>query len=304
MMAVQKKEESQPFSPAGQVASWARQGVDSFFAAQKILLDLTAQQNALFIGMVRERVSMPRIHPGKAIAQFTDKSVKHFATAGKILLDLAADETALVMDGVTEGLPLPVAAATVANIFRHRVDTFIGMEKNLLDAAAEQTHAIAESYQAGKGLKAESVSELARKGIEGFVESEKKFLDLATHEVTTALKGGAEGHKPSRERSKVFTELAREGVNKYVDAQKKLLELGIDQLMPEHKTAAERAPVARKKPRTSLAELTEKSVRNIVAAQKSLMDIAIKPPKAAENGDRKHPPTRRKTRPEAEPAVA
>jgi len=277
-MPAKAKAPSPASSPASQMAGWARQGIESFVAAQKILLDLTAQQNALVIGMVREHLSKPIFRPGDAIAKITDKGVANFAAAGKILLDLAASETALVMDGFKEVLPLPLAARTLADVLRHRVDAFVSMQKRFLDAARDQTHAVAESYQEGEGLMvAASLAELARRGIEGFVETEKKFLDLAAHEVTAATKGDEDVHKPAQDRFKVLTRVAREGVEKYIDAQKKLLNLAIDQLESTGKATGEGIEAARKEARTSWGELTQKSVRNIVTAQKSLMDLAVKP---------------------------
>jgi hypothetical protein len=244
-------------------------------AAQKILLDLTAQQNSLLIGMVRERLSEPAFKPGMALARMADKSVESFTTAGKILLDFAAGETGLVLDGVKKGLPLPAAVGGVAEVFRHRVDTLIGLQKRLLNAAAEQTHVVTESYREGKGFRAiEGVTEFARRGVEDFVDTEKAFLDLATEEVSTVLRGGKEVREPAGDRSKLVSKLAREGVEKYIDAQKKLLELAIKQIEAKGELPP---PEARKKPHTSFAELTEKSVHNLVKAQKSLMDLAIKP---------------------------
>lgn len=269
-----KEPEHRTVRSTNPLAVWARQGIESFVAAQKILLDLTAQQNSLLIGMIRERLSEPGFQPGMALARMADKGVENFTTAGKILLDFAAGETGLMVDGVKKGLKLPAAVGGAAELFRHRVETLIGLQKRLLDAAAEQTHVATESYREGKGLRAlEGVTEFARRGMEDFVETEKEFLDLATEEVSTALRGGKEAREPG-DRSKIVSKLAREGVEKYIDAQKKLLELAIQQF--EAKGEVER-PEARKKARTSFAELTEKSVHNIVAAQKSLMDLAIKP---------------------------
>ena len=231
---------SPPSSPLNRLARWARQGIESFVAAQKTLLDLTAQQNALVFGMVRERLSKPSFRPDVAIAKMADKGVEHFTAAGKILLDLAAGETALAVDGFKEGLRLPAVASTVADVVRHRVDTLIGLQKRLLDAAAEQTHALAESYREGKGLMAgAALAELAQRGIESFVETEKKFLDLVVHEVTTATKDGKEHRKPAQDRSKVLAQLAREGVEKYIDAQKKLLHLAIEQMESTGKATGE-----------------------------------------------------------------
>jgi len=260
-------------SPAARLAGWARQGIESFVAAQKILLDLTAQENALVIGMVRERISNPRHRPDTAVIKFADKGVENITSVGKILLDFAAGETALVADGITSVLPLPPVAGTVANVVRHRIDTLVDMQKNLLDAVAEQTHAVAESYEEGNGLKAAAnVVELARRGIVDFVDTEKKFLDLAAEEVTAK----PAARKAPRDRAKVLTDLAKEGVDKYIDAQKKLLNFAIHQLEAEAKPAAEE-----EEPQTSFAELTQKSVHNFVNAQKSLMDLAMKPIRSA-----------------------
>ena len=281
-MPAKAKAPSPAPSPASQVAGWARQGIESFVAAQKIFLDLTAQQNALVIGMVREHLSKPIFRPGDALAKIGDKGVKNFTAAGKILLDLAAGETALVVHGVKEVVPLPVAARTLADVVRHRVDAFVSMQKRLMDAARDETHALAESYQEGRGLMVgASLAEVARRGIEGFVETEKKFLDLAAHEVTAATKDGKEVYRPSRDRLKVLTQLARQAVEKYIEAQKKLLDLALDQWESTGKATGKGIEDAREEARTSWGKLTQKSVHNIVTAQKSLMDLAVKPLRAS-----------------------
>ena len=158
--------------PAGRLARGTRQAVDSFVAAQNIVLDLTAQQNELAMGVLRERLAKPRIHPGRALASVADKSVAGLTGAGKILLDLAAGESAVVMDVFKEGLRLRPAAGAIADVIRGRVDALIDMQKHLLDAAAEQTHAVTESYKQGKGLAGTvNVAELARRGVEDFVKT-------------------------------------------------------------------------------------------------------------------------------------
>src|SRR5208337_2522779 len=263
------KEEKSPRAspPVNPLMGWARQGIESFVAAQKILLDLAAQEKALLVGLVRENLGKPISRPAATLAGLADMGVRNFTTAGKILLDLAAGETALVVDGVKEGLRLPAAGSAVAEVARHRVDTIVGMQKRLLDTAAEQTHAMAESYQEGKGLMAGArVVELARRGIEGFVECEKKFLDLAAHEVNAANKGGKPNGKP-RERMEVLTKLARQGAEKYIDAQKRLLELAMEELDTVQKVRGDRKVAGRKPLQQSWGELTEKA----------LLNLAIKP---------------------------
>jgi len=305
-MAVKTKESAIADSPARQLAGWARQGFGSFMAAQKILLDLTAQQNALVIGMLRESLSDPP-RPDRAFAKIADKGIQNLTDAGKILLDLAADETSLVVDGVKGVIPLPAAAGTVANLIRHRLLTLVDLQKRFLDVAAEEMHEVAEAYQEGKGLMAAgaSVGKLARRGLESIVETEKDFLDLAVHEVSAERKADGKERKPPRERYRFVSQLAREGGEKYLDAQKKLLNLAIEQIESAGKVVSGRAESARTGARASLGELTEKSVRNLATAQKSLMDLVVKPGKASgTEPKRKAPRTRPKVAKKARQASA
>jgi hypothetical protein len=287
-MTAREKKASHETSPTSMLTGWARQGVQSFVAAQKILMDLAAQENALLIGMVREGLSKPGTRLGVPMAGIAEKGVKNLTAVGKILLDLAADETALAVEGAKEGLRLPAAAGTVADVLRHRVDTFIEMQKNLLDATADQAHAVAESYREGEMLPAAAhMAELARRGIEGFVESEKKFLDLTSHEIAEATKGSKRTTKPPRDRMEVLTKVARDGAEKYIETQKKILELAIDQMEVAAKAGREFKEPKRKEKeiRQSWEELTEKSVKNFVTAEKSLLELAIKPIKGAGRED-------------------
>jgi hypothetical protein len=289
-MTAREKKTPHTASPGSFLTGWARQGVESFVAAQKILLDLAAQENALLIGMVREQFGKTGFRPGVSMAGIAEKGVKNLSTAGKILLDLAASETALAVDGVKEGLRLPVAAGAIADVVRHRVDTLVEMQRQLLDATAEHVHAAAESYREGEPvMPVTKVAELARRGIEGFVESEKKFLDLAAQEVSNATKGGKRTTKPPRARMAVLTEVAREGAEKYIETQKKLLDLAIEQLEAAAKAGGNHKEAARKEVQPSWGELTEKSVKNFVSAEKSLLDLAMKPMKTPREEGRRVP---------------
>ncbi len=250
------------------------------------MLDLTAQQNALLIGALRERMGVSKMKPGKAVAGMADQGVAGLASAGKILLDLAAGEAALAADGVKQGLRLPPAASAMTDLALHRIETVIEMQKRLLHAAAEETHAVAESYMEGDGsvvMAGARMAEFLRQGIVEFVETEKKFLDLAVKDVNHALEGDKEPHKPSKDPAKVFTDVARAGVDQFIDAQKKLLHLAVDQLEKSRKAGKEEPEV--EEPRTTLADVTGKSVHNFVTAQKSLMELAIKPIQTAAPGE-------------------
>jgi len=278
-MKTRDKKATRAAPPASVLVGWARQGMGSFMAAQRILLDLAAQENAMLLGMAREQFGKDGIRPAAKLVEMADTGVKNFTAAGKILLDLAAGETEMMVEGVKEVLPLPASAGVVADVLKHRVETLIGLQKELLHAAEEQTRAVAKSVRDGDGMHAMThAAELARRGMEGFVESEKKFLDLAAHAVTTAAKG-SKGTKAPRDRMKVLTEMVKEGAEKYMGAQKKLLEMTLEQL--ETMGKAEHKKTEPKEGKSVWADLTEKSVKNVVTAEKSLLELAMKPVKEA-----------------------
>lgn len=275
--------------PPGRLATWIRQGVESFVAAQKILLDLTAQQNALAIGILRERVRLPRFQPRSMLMSIADQSVSGITGAGRILLDLAAGETAVVTDGLKDLFQLGPGTSAVADVIRYRAETFIEMQRKLLDGVAGQMHSVAESYHDGKGLAGgASAGELARQALKGFVDTERKFLDLISGEINTLSEGGKPARKVPRDRSRVLAQLARDAVGQYIDAQKKLLDLTIQQFETGTRAANQRTEAARaasreatEQARTSLTELAQKSAKNLIAAERSLLDVAMKPAKAS-----------------------
>jgi len=107
-------------------------------------------------------------------------------------------------------------------------------------------------------------------------------LDLAAKEVSEAIKGNKRNVKPPRERMKVLTELTRDGAEKYMEAQKKLLDLAIEQMERIGKKKGDHKEAGRKPAPGMLGALTEKSVHNLVTAEKSLLELAVKPAKGTE----------------------
>jgi hypothetical protein len=261
-------------SPAAMLANWARQGIDSFIAAQRILLDLTAQEYALGMGMVKERVRIPNLLPIGSMVEMAGQGVTAFIGVQKILLELAAGETVVAITALKKGLGLSPATGAMADIVQTGVGTFISMQQQFLVAAENETKAAIEAYRAGKPMMTGShAAELARHAVEAFVETQKTFLDAVAEQVNMATQPPKDARKTIEARQpKELTSLARAGVDKFIDAQRKLLHLAVDQFEAEDK------PRPRKRePHTSVAELTQKSIQNFTTAQKSLLDLAIKP---------------------------
>src|SRR5579871_2750531 len=180
-----------PGAVASTLASWARQGMESFVATQKILLDLTAQQNSLALGFVRERINFSPLRPLTGLVELTGQSIANFVAAQKILLDLAASENALVQTGVKEGLGLSGVPAALTDAMRDGVNAFVAMQKKFLDMVDVQSRAAVDAIKEGKPFEGKDLADVAREGVENFVHTQKKFLDLVTEVTRTETDGKA-----------------------------------------------------------------------------------------------------------------
>jgi hypothetical protein len=260
-------------SPASTLAGWARQGLESFVATQKILLDLAAQQNSLALGFVRERMNFSPLRPLTAIVDLAGQGLANFVAAQKILLDLAAEENGLMLQGVRDGLGLTGTPALMTDAIREGVDEFVGMQKKFLDMVDAQAQAAVGVITEGKPYEGKSVAEVTRQGLENFVHTQKKFLELVT-DAANYGKGGQKALKPVAHR-KVSTTV-QEGVDKFVDAQKKLLDVAAKQIEGAMKTTEEMMRPS-PEPSTTVGEFARRGVENFINAQKSLLDVAMKP---------------------------
>ncbi len=95
------------------LTGWAQQGVENFFATQRILVDLVTRQNADAMNMLRERLADPAYCPAAILTELTGEGVTNFIEGQKLLLNLAQQEYELVANGLKErvgGLPIAVAA--------------------------------------------------------------------------------------------------------------------------------------------------------------------------------------------------
>jgi hypothetical protein len=68
--------------------------------------------------------------------------------------------------------------------------------------------------------------------MDNFVDSQKKLLDLATHQIAGAMKTAQEMVTPSPEPSTSLGEVARKGVENFINAQKSLLDVAMKPFMP------------------------------------------------------------------------
>lgn len=272
--------------PAGEPSSismlvgWLRQGTESFFASQRILMDLVMRQNAHTVSAFQGRLTEAR-HAGTAATEMAGEGISNFIAAQRVLLNLAQRENEILTTAVKEriGGPAPVTALT--DLFSRGVDTVIGMHQHLLTLAARQADEWIDATKSGEPFEGIHLSALARESMETFVRSQKKFLDVLAEETAVATGKETNGKAHAASKKTELTELARQSAEAYIDAQKKLLDVAALQLKVNAKTAREAIAAMNLLPAETLGELARHTIDGLVESEQDLLNVIVKPPRQA-----------------------
>jgi hypothetical protein len=269
-------------SMGSMLSGWMRQGMDTFFATQRILVDLAMRQNASVMNLIREQFSNPRHSPVGVLTELAGEGMSNFIAAQNVLLNLAQQQNEIVMTGVKERVGDSTAALAMTDLVRRGVDTFIDMQHEYLKIAGKQTHAWLDAVKTGKPFKGERLVEVARDGMENFIRAQKKFLDAVAEEMTRVTSGKhVDGARKTKKTELV--ELARQATDAYIDAQKKLSDLAGQQMHMNLKAASKTMELVKPFPFVPLSDMTREGVKSFVDAQKALMDVMLKPKTAAKH---------------------
>jgi len=269
------------------LSGWAQQGVQSFFATQRILLDLAMRQNANVMHALRKQLTDPHHSPTAILSDLAGEAMTNFIEGQKILLDLGKQQNQILMNGVKERVGEWPAAHALTNLLGRSVETFLHMQEEFLKVAGKQTHTWTEAAKAGKPYETEHLMGLAREGMQNFVKAQKQFLDIIAEE--SAKVGGAK-HKAGtikKIKKTELSELARRATESFIDAQKKLVDIAGKQINANVKTAGTTLELLRPFPFVPFTEVTREAVKSYVDAQKALMDAVVKPVR-----EHKHPAKR------------
>jgi hypothetical protein len=255
------------------LSGWVQQGVENFFATQRILVDLATRQNASAMNFVRDQMADSTFCPMTVFTELAGEGMTNFIEGQKLLLNLAQKEYELVTNGVKErvgGFP-PAVAAT--DFLRRGYDTFVEMQLDFLKIASKQTHTWLAAVKTGKGFDTEGLVEAARDSFDTFVRSQKKFLEVVVEETTnaTAMNGTTKKMKKTE-----LVELAREATDSFVDAQKKLLDLAAKQMNAQLNATEHTLSMIPASPFAPIPDLTRHGVKSFIEAEKALMDTVTK----------------------------
>ena len=168
------------------LSGWVQQGVENFFATQRILVDLAMTQNANAMKMIRSRFADPAFCPAAIASELAGEVMNNFIEGQKLLLGLAQREHEIVTTGVKERVAGNSAAVAMTDLVQRGFDTFIDMQNEFLKMASKQTNTWLNAVKTGKGFDREGLVETAREGMETFVHTQKKFLDVIAEQASKA----------------------------------------------------------------------------------------------------------------------
>ena len=257
------------------LSGWVQQGVENFFATQRILVDLAMSQNANAMNLVRSRLTDSNFCPAAVLTELAGEGMSNFIEGQKLLLSLAQKEYEIVATGVKERVAGYGTAVAITDLAQRGFDTFVEMQLDFLKLASKQTHTWLNAVKAGKGFDADGLVELARDSMETFVRTQKKFLDVVAEETSkvTAAK------EPARKAKKTeLSELAKDATDAFIDAQKKMMDVAGRQVNAQMKAAGQTLNMITPFPFIPIPDLTREGVKTFVNAEKALIDTVMHRP--------------------------
>jgi hypothetical protein len=258
------------------MSGWAQQGLQSYFATQRILMDLALRQNAGVMHVIRERLTDPRHSPTTTLTELVDEGLTNLVDAHQVLLDLGRKQNDIVMSALKERVGQTSATAAMADLFRRSIDNMIEMQQKFLKIADEQSHDWVQAAKSGKPPKGDALIELAREALENFVHCEKQFLDIVADETAKAT-GAKHVNGAKKSKKTELTEVARQATESFIDAQKKLFDVAGRQTNMNLKAAGRTMNLVGPLPMVPFSDLTREGVKTFVNAQKAVMDAMTHP---------------------------
>jgi hypothetical protein len=233
---------------------WARQGVQSFFATPRRLLDLAMRQNANVMHVLRQQLSDPHHSPTAILSEVAGEGMTTFIEAQRVLLDLSKQQNEIMMTGVKERIGEQPAAHAAADLLSRSVGTFIRMQEEFLKIAAKQTDIWVEAAKTGKPFPGRaSLVNLARESMENFVKGQKQFLDVIAEETAKATGGKRTTIKKIKKTE--LSQLARQATESFIATQKKLVDAAGKQMNANLKTAGKTLELLRPFPKSLIGAM-------------------------------------------------
>jgi hypothetical protein len=280
------------------LSGWVQQGVENFFATQRILVDLAMRQNGTVIDVMREKLTAPDFKPVAVAKEFAGEGLANFIEGQKLLLGLVQQESEIVATGMKERVGGYAVTDALMSTIHRSIDTYVEMQLEYLKAAGKQVHERLSAVKAGEEYEGDTLVELARGGLENFVQAQKKFLHIVSEE-TSKMTSGKEA-TVSKAKKTELTHLAQEATDTFIDVQKKLMDVAARQIHVSLKAAGTAAKMMPTVPYREIPDLTREGFRSFVEAEKAVIESVTRRPEMKKTATK---PTARKRPRAAKPRV-
>ena len=179
-------------APIAAVTDLFSRGVDTVIGMQQHLLTLAARQTDEWIDATKSGEPFE----GLQLGDLARESMETFVRSQKKFLDVLAEETAHATGKETNGKAHAAARKTELNeAARQAAEAYIDAQKKLLDVATQQLKVSAKTAKEAIGamnpLPVETLGELLKHTVAGFVESEQDLLDVMVKPAHQAPKAHA-----------------------------------------------------------------------------------------------------------------
>lgn len=227
---------------------------------------------------MRTHSKHPQYSPLDVLTELAVEGTSSLVEAQRTLLDLATQENDILFNGIKERVGDFVPGAAMTDMVRRSVDTLIGMQQELLTAAAKQTMQWVESERSGKSAGSVDAMELAREAVQAFTRAQQNFLQVVEQETAKATGGKLHQHEHPAEKTELAV-LAREAANAFIEAQKRLLDVMSQQVNVNLDLSAKSLEMMSAAQLVPTASLTRDGVKNFFKTETDLIGSLINPPK-------------------------
>ena len=216
--------------------------------------------------------------PLAILTELAVEGTSSLVEAQRAFLNLVQQENDIIFNGIKERIGSFIPAVAMTDLTQRSLDTFIGMQQELLTTTSKQTLQWLESEKAGKGDGAAHLVDFAREGVETFTRAQKKFLDVVAQEAAAAT-GNRKPHAGKVVKKTELSQLAHEAGNAFIEAQKRLLDVMGQQMNVNLDTATRSMALMSPSRLLPMVNLTGEGVKKFFATEKSLVGPLINPRK-------------------------
>lgn len=221
-----------------------------------------------------------RHSPLAILTELAVEGTSSLVEAQRTLLNLVQQENDIILNGFKEQVAGFLPAVAMTDLVRRSLDTWIGMQQELLTITNKQALDWFEAGKAGKIDFSAHTFDFVRKEVDAFVHAHKKLLDVFSEE-TGKVTSSKRNQHATRAKKTEWSKMAREAANAFLDAQKRLLDVLGQQMNVNLDAAAHAGDFLSPTRFLPVATLTGERVKNFMDAETALVGSMFKPSKAS-----------------------